>query len=123
MSLPGSFVIYDEKVTRPFLTMRKLYLTFSKQAVEMMEYAEYVHLYLDKANRKIAFQVCKKDRLAIPFYKEPEEGKQMLVRLNGKERVAAIMEIAGIKDCGKGIRIYGDFLPDDKAIVFDLNNI
>ncbi|MBQ9009238.1 MAG: hypothetical protein IJ088_07925 [Clostridia bacterium] len=123
MSLPSSFVIYDDKVTRPFITMRELYITFSKQAVEMLGYAEYVHLFLDKANKKIAFQACKKDKLSIPFYKEPEEGKQMLVRLNGKERVTAIMEIAGIRDCGKGIRIYGDFLPEDKAMVFDLNEI
>ena len=120
MSLPGSFVIYDDKVTRPFFTMRKLYITFSKQAVEMLEYAEYVHLLIDRENKKIAFQACKKDKTAIPFYKEPEEGKQMLVRLNGIERVTAIMKVAGITDCGKGIRFYGDFLPEDKAIVFDL---
>lgn len=51
MSLPGSFVIYDEKVTRPFFTMRKLYLTFSKQAVEMLEYAD-MYTYLSTVRIK-----------------------------------------------------------------------
>lgn len=64
---------------------------------------------------------CKK---AIPFYKESGEGKQVLVRLNSKERVATILDIIGLKDCGqKALKFYGEYLgPDDKAIVFDLKN-
>ena len=89
----------------------------------MLEYAEYVHMLADEKHRIIAFQVCEKDSAAVPFYKEPKEGKQVLVRITGKKNALRIMNMAGIKDCGKGIRIYGEYEPEDKAIVFDLSKV
>ena len=31
------------------------------------------------------------------------------------------MDVAGVDDCGKDIRYYGEYLPDDHTIVFDLS--
>ena len=38
----------------------------------------------------------------------------------GKKNSVRLMELAEIDDCGKGIRFYGDYLREDRAIVFDL---
>ncbi len=122
MALPEGLVLVNDAVDRPFITLRNLYITFSKLAIEELEYAEYVHMFIDKDKRIAAFQVCEKDAAAIPFYKAPKEGKQLLVRLTGKKNPARLMELAGLDDCGKGIRFYGEYLPEDKAIIFDMKS-
>lgn len=88
-----------------------------------MQGFEAGNLFVDNAKKIVVFQACENDKAAIPFYKKPEEGKQVLVRITGKKNAMRLMEMAGITDCGKGIRIYGDFLPEDKALLFDLSHI
>lgn len=122
MALPKSAVLIEDAVERPFLTLRNLYITFSKLMVEQLEYAEYVHMYIDQKSKQVFFQACELDKAAIPFYKKPEEGKQLLVRITGKKNSLRLMELAGIDDCGKGMRFYGDFLPEDRAVVFDMTS-
>lgn len=120
MALPNGFRLVDDAVEKPFITLRNLFITFSKLTIEELEYAEFVHMYIDTEKKRVAFQACKQDQAAIPFYKKSEEGKQVIVRLTGKKNSARLMELAGVKDCGKGIRFYGDVFPEDNAIVFDM---
>ena len=105
---------------RPFLTLRETTITFSKLAVEMLEFAPYVHMFTDKKKCVAAFVPCEHDSSAIPFYKEPKEGKQLLVRISGKERIKALMDTAGITDCGKGLRFYGYFIKEEKTLVIEM---
>lgn len=107
----------------PFITLRNSSITFSKSAIELMEYTGYVHMFVDRKKKVVAFEQCQKDETSIPFYKKPEEGKQMLVRISNKERASLIKKIGDIEDCGKGIRVYGEYYPDNKTIIFDLSQI
>ena len=122
MALPKSAILVEDAVERPFLTLRNLYITFSKLTLEQLGYAAFVHMFIDQEKKQVFIQACEKDKAAIPFYKEPEEGKQLLVRITGKKNSQRLMELAGVMDCGKGIRFYGDFLPEDNAIVFDMTS-
>ena len=106
----------------PFITLRNTSITFSKSAIELMEYTGYVHMYIDRKKKVVAFEQCEKDATSIPFYKKPAAGKQILVRISNTERASLIKELAGIKDCGKGIRIHGEYLPENKTILFHLKN-
>lgn len=121
MALPDGLILVNDAVERPFITLRNLYITFSKLAIEQLGCAEYVHMFIDADKNIVVFQACDQDDAAIPFYKKPEAGKQLLVRLTGKRNSARLMELAGIDDCGKGIRFYGDYYPDDRAILFDMS--
>ena len=105
---------------RPFLTLRDTTITFSKLAVEMLEFSPYVHMYTDNKRCIAAFVPCENDSSAIPFYKKPKEGKQLLVRVSGKERIKALMDAAGIDDCGKGLRFYGYFIEEEKTLVIEM---
>ena len=105
---------------RPFITLRETTITFSKLAVEMLGFADYVHMYTDMKRHIAAFVPCKKDSAAIPFYKEPKEGKQLLVRVSGKDRIKALKDAAGITDCGKGMRFYGYFIEEEKTLVIEM---
>ena len=122
MALPKTAKLIENAAEQPFITLRNLYITFSKLVVEQLDYAEYVHLYIDDEKKQVYFQACERDKAAIPFYKKPEKGKQMVVRVTGKKNCLLLMELAGIEDCGKGIRFYGEFLPEDHAVVFDMSN-
>lgn len=121
MAIPKSAVLVSDAVETPFITLRNLYITFSKLAIEQLEYAPYVHMFIDAENHKVYFQACEKDKAAIPFYKKPEAGKQLLVRITGKKNAQRLMDLAGIDDCDKGIRFYGEYLPEDQAICFDMS--
>ena len=114
---------YKEK-ERPFLTLRDSSITFSMLAVELLDFSPYINMYLDRKKHIIAFVPCdsEKNEYAIPFYKEPKEGKQRLVRLSGKDRVKTLMEVADITNCGKGMRFYGYYIEDEKTLVIDMAN-
>ena len=106
---------------QPFITLRNYFITFSKLAIEAVNYAPYVHMYTNKDKKIMVIQECEKDNNSIPFYEEPKNGKQILVRITNAQTSRLLMNIAGVSDCGKGIRYYGEILPEDNAIVFDLS--
>ena len=105
---------------KPFLTLRETTITFSKLAVEMLEFTPYIHMYTDKKRRIAAFVPCDNDVTAIPFCKERSDGKQLLVRVSGRDRIKALMETAEIQEVGKGIRFYGYFIEDEKTLVIEM---
>ena len=105
---------------RPFLTLRDTTITFSRLAVELLGYPPFVHMYTDNKRHIAAFVPCEYDSASIPFYKEPKEGKQLLIRVSGKDRIKTLMDAAGIDDCGKGLRFYGYFIPEEKTLVINM---
>ena len=115
-----NFSVFIDKKDTPFITLRSTTITFSVVAIELLEYSRYVHMLVDMTNKKIAFKQCDNDKAAIPFYIKEKNEKQLLVRLSGKDKIDTIMNLAGINDCGKGIRFYGYFDDKNKALIFDM---
>lgn len=120
MAYLDSFVLVSDK-DRPFLTLRERSITFSKTAIEKLNYAPYVHMYLDKKGCKAAFQEAENDDDAIPFYREPKEGRPVLVRISDKKKTKMMLDLAGVEGSEKGIRFYGEFIEEEKLIGFDLS--
>ena len=121
MALPEGLELVNDALGKPFITLRNYFITFSKLAIEYLDYAPYIHMYINKEKRIAVIQACEHDAAAIPFFKEPEKGKQILVRIMNSQTSHRLMDVAGVDDCGKGIRYYGEYLPEDHAIVFDLS--
>lgn len=121
MAMMEGFELYSEGDRSDiFITLRNTTITFSKAAIEVLEYAEYVHMFLDKKGCRVAFQPCEQDSAAMRFFTQPEEGKQAFVRIANKKRAEAIMGLAGLENCGKGIRFYGKYYGDESLLVFEL---
>ena len=78
MAYLDSFILVSDK-DKPFITLRERSITFSKSAIEKLHYTPYVHMYINQKARKAAFQECEKDDDAIPFFKEPKEGRPVFV--------------------------------------------
>ena len=119
-SLEG-FQIMASGRAKPFITLRDASITFSKSAIECLEYTGFVHMYVDEAGRRAAFQACEDDEKAFIFYQKPKPGRSMLVRLSGKKFSGKLMELAGIEKCDGGIRFYGEFVEEEKLLIFDMS--
>lgn len=120
MALPEGLVTVGEDYGKPFITISDRLITFSKMAIEQLQYTPYVHMMINENTHVVVFQACEKDGSAIPFYKEPDKGKQLLVRISSKKYASLILNMTSSGLVGNTMRIYGDFLPEDKAIVFYL---
>ena len=116
-----NFTMYIEKQNEPFITLRPTTITFSIVAVELLNYAEFVHMFVDEKNKRVAFKACPKESGAIQFYVKRDESKQILVRLAGKEKIIILMRLASIEDCSKGIRYYGYYDQKNEALIFDMD--
>ena len=86
----------------------------------MLNNAEYVHILIDEESSEFAIQACENDADAMAFYKKPKPGKQVLVRWGNVKIAKMLMEMAGVEDCGKGIRFYGVYEEDDNAVIFSI---
>lgn len=120
MAILDSFEMVNDIKPGAFITLRNSTITFSKSAIEALNYAGHIHMYIDKNNNQVAFQPCEQDDSSIVFYKQPAPGKQLLVRITSTSKAKMLMELAGITDCGKGIRYYGDYYEEENILVFTL---
>ena len=120
MSLLDSFNICGAPKEKPFLTLRTNTITFSKSSIDLLDNPAYVHAYIDEKNEKYAIQPCEKEALAFPFYTEPKEGKQVLVRWANKERISDLTQMLDMKKYPKGVRIYGTYYEKENVIIYDL---
>ena len=120
MAYLDSFELVSDR-DRPFITLRDRSITFSKSAIELLNYSPYVHMYIDRKARKVAFQETENDGDAIPFFKEPKEGRPVFVRISDKKKTKMMLDLAGVEGSEKGIRFYGEFIENEKLIGFDLS--
>ena len=51
----------------PFITLSKYGITFSKLSLELLDYAQYVHGFLNRDMKQFAVKPCEKDDAAIEF--------------------------------------------------------
>ena len=120
MNALEGFEVFQSGRLKPFITLRDGYITFSKTAIECLDYAEYVRMYVDKGNRKVAFQVSSNEEGTFVFFRKPKEGRSMLVRISEKKAVRELMSLAHIDTCRNGLRYYGEFIEEQRTIIFDM---
>ena len=121
MGYLDAFELVGEK-ERPFITVRERSITFSKTAIECLNFTPYVHMFIDRVGKRVAFQESGDDENAVSFYKDPKQGRPVLVRISDVKKVRMLLELAGTEATEKGYRFYGEFVPDEKLIGFDLSN-
>lgn len=120
MSMIDGFELVSSGRSKPFITLRDASITFSKMAIESLDYAEFVHMYIDKKSRRVAFQASEDDEDSFIFYREPKPGRSMLVRLTTKGVASRVKELAGIESCENGLRYYGEYVEEEKLLIFDM---
>ena len=119
MAYLDTFELVSDK-DRPYITLRERSITFSKTAIDLLGYTAYVHMYIDRKSKKVAFQATDYDENAIVFYKEPKLGRPVYVRISDKNKTKLLLDLAGEKGSEKGIRFYGEYIAAESLIGFDL---
>ena len=120
MAYLDSFVLVSDK-EQPFITLRDRSITFSKSAIEKLNFTAYVHMFIDEAAKKVAFQESQKDEDAILFYKQPKKGRPVFVRISDKKKTQMMLDLAGVEASEKGVRFYGEVVAEERLIGFDLS--
>ena len=107
---------------QPFITLSDKLLTFSKSAIEMLDYSPYVHISVNKEKKELLVEACKQDRFSVAFVKEVPKGRQIMVRWANRDLLDPIRELVQVPNT-EPVRIWGEFFPEFKAIKFDLTDI
>lgn len=87
-----------------------------------MDYPKHVILLIDDESRRIALKTCTEDTPnAVAFYK-PKKTNVISVRWNGKDLLNTIKTMMKWDLDKDSYRTEGELIPDEQAIIFDLNN-
>lgn len=95
--------------------------TFNKVSYEKMGKANYVTLLIQKTAKQFAIRQCaQNDTNAMPFGAAIKP-KNPSIRWNNKEFLRLISEMTGwdLDNC-KGYKVPGEYLKNEKALLFDL---
>lgn len=112
---------FDEGV--PFVSITKNGVTFNKGVVKKLDCPQYVLLLINTQTKQIAIQVCSKevDR-AVAFFNDEKKKNAFSVRWNGRDLINTITLMTGWNLDKEGFKAEGILIPEEQAILFDLNN-
>ncbi len=107
----------------PYVSITKNGATFNKSVIMKLGYPEYVCLLINAQAKQIAIQVASKETTnATPFYTEEKKQSGILsIRWNGRDLLNTLKDITEWDLSKVGYRVDGKYLPEDNAILFDLN--
>lgn len=122
MSALDGFRIFNFNEGVPYVSVTSNGITFNKAVVMKMNYPKHVVLLIDDDSRRIALQACDENTAnAVAFYK-PKKANVISVRWNGKDLLNTIMTMMGWNLEKESYRTEGELIPEEQAIIFDLNN-
>ncbi len=121
ITLLEDFEIFQTTSSGAVASFTKNGVTFNKMAAEKMNKAQYVTLYISRANGQFAIKQCaQSDANAMPFAAAIKP-KNPSIRWNNKEFLRFACEFAGWDlEKSKGYKIVGEYLKTEKALLFDL---
>lgn len=112
------FKQYNMSVGKSTVSVTENGVSFSKTCVLKMEKCQYVRLFIDETDKRIAIQKAQKeDDGSIAFYNEQ---KIVSVRWNNKELLKTIAKMMEWELRGNVYRADGDYLASEEAMIFDL---
>ena len=105
---------------KPFISLSKYGVTFSRLALSLLSDAAYVHIFLDRKNLKFAVQPCEQDEAAMELVRSEQKKSQRFVRWGNRDLLRTLCSLSG-SDISKGtVRINGEYHPEEDVMIFDL---
>lgn len=122
-----SFELIRGNSELPFISLSKYGITFSKSALELLDLAEHVHIYIDRKNRQFAVQPCKQDVNSVTLVKNRESAvrnhKVPFVRWSNRSLLRTLEQMSGLSIQDQVIRVNGVYYEDENVIIFDLSKV
>ena len=113
------FEIYNMTTGSASISVSENGIGFSKSTVARLEKSPFARVFIDRKTNRIAVQASlNNENGAVPFFNNQKSGA---VRWNNKELLKTLAQMMSCDFTKKVYKIDGDYLPDEKAMVFDLN--
>ena len=123
MSMFENFTTFNFNEGVPYVTVTKNGVSFNKGVIMKLNHPEYVLLLINATNKQIAIKACSSnDPNAIVFYNEEKKSNVLSVRWNAKDLLNTLKDIAGWDYTKEGYKVTGTLIPEEQAMLFDLNN-
>lgn len=119
MSILDSFSKVNLNGASPSVSISSYGLTFNKTVVDTMELPNYVDLYLDENNKKLAIAPSDSST-SIPFC--INKSNKVNARINNKEFCRKLAKLMSWDLGDASYRVAGEFIKDEKVFIFDLNS-
>ena len=103
----------------PFITLSKYGITFSKNSLIQLEYAHYVHAYIDRKRKLFAVKPCPLDEAALELVSHSKQ-KPNYIRWRNRSLLRTLASLSGADVNSGSVRIRGKYIPDEDVIIFDL---
>ena len=117
----SKFKIFDFTEGVPYISITGNGITFSNGVVAKLERPSRVELLINDVDKQFIIRACNINKTCSnAFYKE--NSKTKYIRWNNKN---LLMTIENIMDCDLSkyaYRVDGQYIGEEKAILFDLNN-
>ena len=115
------FKKFEMAVGTSAITITEHGVAFSKACIVRLGKPRYVELLIDYENKQMAIKAATENTEgAFPFY-NPQK-KIISVRWNNKDLLNEIENLMGWDLHKNGYKANGDYIPDEKATVFDLKS-
>ena len=117
-----NFKIVDIIITgAPTLCINRHCITFSRKVLSDMEYPEYVQPLIDMENKAFAIKLCNStDERAMGFFSRHHKPQGGIVLSSEPLRKLLKTLMSENWKPDKRYKIFGTYIPDVKAMVFDL---
>ena len=122
MSFFEGFTTFNFNEGVPFVSITRNGVTFNKGVILKMESPKNVVLLLNATSQQIAIQACPEGTpKSVSFYNDEKKSNVQSVRWNGKDLLNTITTITGWDLSKGGYKVEGHLIPEEKAMLFDLN--
>lgn len=123
MALFDGFSVFNFNEGVPYVSITKNGVTFNKSVIMKLNYPHHVILLINAKEKILAIQSCDENRPnAANFYNEERQNNVFSVRWNSKDLLNNIKAMMGWDYTKESYRVEGTLLPEESAMLFDLNN-
>lgn len=122
MSIFDGFTTFNFSEGVPFVSVTKNGVTFNKGVIMKMDCPKYVLLLVNASTKQIAIKACSENtEKATVFFNDEKKKNAYSVRWNGRDLLNTITAITGWNLDKKGYKVEGQLIPEENAMLFDLN--
>ena len=123
MSVLEGFTVFNFDEGVPYMSVTKNGITFNKGVVMKLGYPSYIQLLINQDTQQLAIRACSEnDKYSFPFFKGEKKSKVLSVRINVKDLLNRLVEIMQWDLETYNYRIDGTLIPEENAMIFELNN-
>ncbi len=125
MSLFDNFDRYSLIIGVPTMSITKNGVAFNKAAIHKLKSPSFVEIFINYDTKQFAIKTCdENNQNAQKFVSDKTSNKDVFtVRWNYKDLVKTISSIVDVDIFSdKGIKVEGEYITDENALLFDINN-